>query len=144
MLHSRVDAIVGVIVTVWIYVRGVPLLLAFVCSRFGALVMSVIEMCELNTEYIGKRCGYKYGGQHIAAKMRTEVCWLLPNNEVGERVGRGGRDRGHRGGNDDVVDELIGQGRMTRGLGANRNGGGSHWDNVGEVNGGVEEHPTSR
>ncbi|GJY90583.1 putative reverse transcriptase domain-containing protein [Tanacetum coccineum] len=83
--------------------------------------------------------GYSdYGvvGLDIAAKMRTEVCWLLPNNEVGERVGRGGRDRGHRGGNDDVVDELIGQGRMTRGLGANRNGGGSHWDNVGEVNGG--------
>ncbi|GJU01664.1 putative reverse transcriptase domain-containing protein [Tanacetum coccineum] len=31
------------------YVRGVPLLLAFACSRFGALVMSVIEMRELNT-----------------------------------------------------------------------------------------------
>ncbi|GKC10942.1 hypothetical protein Tco_1007724 [Tanacetum coccineum] len=31
-------------VTDWIYVRGVPLLLAFACSRFGALVMSVIEM----------------------------------------------------------------------------------------------------
>ncbi|GJW45197.1 ribonuclease H-like domain-containing protein [Tanacetum coccineum] len=31
-----------------IYVRGVPLLCAFVCSRFGALVMSVIEMGGLN------------------------------------------------------------------------------------------------
>ncbi|GJT68553.1 reverse transcriptase domain-containing protein [Tanacetum coccineum] len=38
-----------------IYVRGVPLLLAFVCSRFGALVMSAIEMCELNTEYDWER-----------------------------------------------------------------------------------------
>nr|GEX98314.1 putative reverse transcriptase domain-containing protein [Tanacetum cinerariifolium] len=28
----------------WIYVRGVSLLLAFACSRFGVLVMSVIEM----------------------------------------------------------------------------------------------------
>ncbi|GKA91572.1 hypothetical protein Tco_0813442 [Tanacetum coccineum] len=42
-------------VTDWIYVRGVPLLLAFACSRFGALVMSVIEMCELNIEYDWER-----------------------------------------------------------------------------------------
>ncbi|GJU02309.1 reverse transcriptase domain-containing protein [Tanacetum coccineum] len=34
----------------WIYVGGVPLLLAFACSRFGALVMSLIEMGELNIE----------------------------------------------------------------------------------------------
>ncbi|GKB29598.1 putative reverse transcriptase domain-containing protein [Tanacetum coccineum] len=38
-----------------IYVRGVSLLLLFACSRFGALVMSVIEMCELNTEYDWER-----------------------------------------------------------------------------------------
>ncbi|GJU19842.1 putative reverse transcriptase domain-containing protein [Tanacetum coccineum] len=38
-------------VTDWIYVRGVPLLCAFVCSRFGALVMSVIEMDGLNIGY---------------------------------------------------------------------------------------------
>ncbi|GJT35047.1 putative reverse transcriptase domain-containing protein [Tanacetum coccineum] len=60
---------------------------------------------------------------------------MLPNNEVGERVGRGGRDRGHRGGNDEVVDELNGQGN-DQGLGANRNVEGVN-RNVEGVNGGV-------
>ncbi|GJS48064.1 putative reverse transcriptase domain-containing protein [Tanacetum coccineum] len=108
-------------VTDWIYVRGVPLLLAFACSRFGALVMSVIEMCELNIlSTTGKGCGYKYGGQ------RPEVlAGLLPNNEAGERVGRGGRDRGPRGGNDEVVDELNVKGYMIPGVGSN-----GEWEGV--------------
>ncbi|GKE14871.1 hypothetical protein Tco_1422448, partial [Tanacetum coccineum] len=37
---------------------------------------------------------------------------------TGERVGRGGRGRGPRGGNDERVDELNGQGN-NQGLGAN-------------------------
>ncbi|GJW83065.1 putative reverse transcriptase domain-containing protein [Tanacetum coccineum] len=46
---------------------------------------------------------------------------LLPNHEEGEWVngfGRGGRGRGPRGGNDECVDELNGQGN-DQGLGAN-------------------------
>ncbi|GKF62176.1 hypothetical protein Tco_0182230, partial [Tanacetum coccineum] len=67
-------------VTYWIYVRGVPLLCAFVCSRHGALVMSVIEMGGLNIEYE----------------------W--------ERMRIGGRGRRPREGNDERVNELNGQG----------------------------------
>nr|GEU51994.1 hypothetical protein [Tanacetum cinerariifolium] len=51
---------------------------------------------------------------------------------AGERVGRGGRGRGHRGGNDERVDELNGQGNDQR-AGANRN--------VEGVNGGVRGAP---
>ncbi|GKB21193.1 reverse transcriptase domain-containing protein [Tanacetum coccineum] len=43
---------------------------------------------------------------------------MLPNHEEGERVGRGGRVRGPRGGNDERVNELNGQGNK-QGLGAN-------------------------
>ncbi|GKB18196.1 reverse transcriptase domain-containing protein [Tanacetum coccineum] len=82
-------------------VRGVPLLLAFACSRFGALVLSVIEMCELNTD----------AGRPIAESR---------GGGTGEHVGRGGRGRGPRGGNDDHVDELNGQGN-NQGAGANGN-----------------------
>ncbi|GJT10794.1 putative reverse transcriptase domain-containing protein [Tanacetum coccineum] len=82
-----------------IYVHGVPLLLAFACSRFGALVMSVFEMCELNTKW-------------PAAESR--------GGETGKQVGRGGRGRGPRGGNDERVDELNGQGN-DQGLGVNGN-----------------------
>ncbi|GJV06407.1 putative reverse transcriptase domain-containing protein [Tanacetum coccineum] len=64
--------------TDWIYVRGVPLLLAFACSRFGALVMSVIEMCELNID-TGRVVAKSQGGG------------------TGERVGKGERGRGPRG-----------------------------------------------
>ncbi|GJT39257.1 putative reverse transcriptase domain-containing protein [Tanacetum coccineum] len=107
-----------------IYVRGVPLLLAFACSWFGAIVMSVI-------------------GCMLAA--------LLPNHEegervvegrgTGERVGRGGRGRGPRGGNDEHVDKLNGQGN-DQGEEANRNvegvnGGVGIQGNVGNQNGNV-------
>ncbi|GKA43918.1 reverse transcriptase domain-containing protein [Tanacetum coccineum] len=51
---------------------------------------------------------------------------------TGERVGRGGRGRGPRGGNDERVDELNGQGN-DQGLGAN--------GNVEGVNGGVGGAP---
>ncbi|GJY35825.1 putative reverse transcriptase domain-containing protein, partial [Tanacetum coccineum] len=54
---------------------------------------------------------------------------------TGERVGRGGRGRGPRGGNDEHVDELNGQGN-DQGLGANRNVKGVN-ENVEGVNGGV-------
>ncbi|GJU41950.1 hypothetical protein Tco_1194907 [Tanacetum coccineum] len=68
------------IVAYRIYVRGVSLLLAFACSRFGALVITGRPVAE-----------YRGGG-------------------TGERVGRGGRGRGPRRGNDERVDELNGQG----------------------------------
>ncbi|GKC40347.1 putative reverse transcriptase domain-containing protein, partial [Tanacetum coccineum] len=54
---------------------------------------------------------------------------------TGERVGRGGRGRGPRGGNDERVDELNGQGN-DQGLGANGNVEGVN-GNVEGVNGGV-------
>ncbi|GJT77950.1 putative reverse transcriptase domain-containing protein [Tanacetum coccineum] len=71
-----------------IYVRGVLLLLAFAYLLFGALIMSVIEICELNTEY---------DWENNAAK-----------------------DEDPKGGNDEHVDELNGQGN-DQGLGANGN-----------------------
>ncbi|GJV42119.1 putative reverse transcriptase domain-containing protein [Tanacetum coccineum] len=54
---------------------------------------------------------------------------------MGERVGRGGRGRGPKGGNDERVDELNGQGN-DQGLGANRNVEGVN-GNVEGVNEGV-------
>ncbi|GJS62773.1 putative reverse transcriptase domain-containing protein [Tanacetum coccineum] len=78
-----------------IYVRDVLLLLAFACSRFGALVMSVIEI-------------------YNTAKDEDLKCWPVVAESLGggtgERVGRGGRGRGPRGCNDERVDELNGQG----------------------------------
>ncbi|GJX62316.1 putative reverse transcriptase domain-containing protein, partial [Tanacetum coccineum] len=59
-----------------IYVRGVPFLCAFVCSWFGALVIA------------GRPAAESLGGG------------------TGERVGRGGRGRRPREGNDERVDEL--------------------------------------
>ncbi|GJX58155.1 reverse transcriptase domain-containing protein [Tanacetum coccineum] len=56
-----------------------------------------------------------------------------------EWVGRGGRGRGPRGGNDERVDELNGQGNG-QGLGANENVEGVN-GNVEGVNGGVGEAP---
>ncbi|GJV46826.1 hypothetical protein Tco_1437038 [Tanacetum coccineum] len=54
---------------------------------------------------------------------------------MGERVGRGGKGRGPRGGNDERVDELNGQGN-DQGLGANRSVEGVN-RSVEGVNGGV-------
>ncbi|GJR57580.1 hypothetical protein Tco_1499742 [Tanacetum coccineum] len=58
---------------------------------------------------------------------------------TGERVGKGGRGRGPRGGNDQCVDELNGQGNG-QGLGANGNVEGVN-GNVEGVNGGVGGAP---
>ncbi|GKC97742.1 hypothetical protein Tco_1168017 [Tanacetum coccineum] len=58
---------------------------------------------------------------------------------TGERVGRGGRGIGPRGGNDERVDELNGQGNG-QGLGANGNVEGVN-GNVEGVNGGVGGAP---
>ncbi|GJW87847.1 hypothetical protein Tco_0163187 [Tanacetum coccineum] len=58
---------------------------------------------------------------------------------TGERVGRGGRGRGPRGGNDEHVDELNGQGNG-QGLGANGNVEGAN-GNVEGVNGSVGGAP---
>nr|GEX46154.1 hypothetical protein [Tanacetum cinerariifolium] len=69
-----------------IYVRGVSLLLAFACSRFGALVMSVIECImtpRLRTQSVGRP----------AAKSLREG--------TGVRVGRGVRGRRPREVNDE-------------------------------------------
>ncbi|GJX17159.1 putative reverse transcriptase domain-containing protein [Tanacetum coccineum] len=84
-------------------------LLSFACLRFGALVMSVIEMCELNIEYDWER---EYGGQRsyksittysyliMPPRMRTQSAGRpvaeLQGRGTGERVGRGGRGRGPR------------------------------------------------
>nr|GEZ47523.1 hypothetical protein [Tanacetum cinerariifolium] len=51
---------------------------------------------------------------------------------TGERVGRSGRGRGHRGGNDERVNELNGQGN-DQGMGANRNVEGVNGGNVRNV-----------
>nr|GEU86806.1 hypothetical protein [Tanacetum cinerariifolium] len=56
---------------------------------------------------------------------------------MGKRVGRGGRDRGPKGGNDECVNELNGQ-RNDQGLGANWGVKGVN-GNVEGVNGGVGE-----
>ncbi|GKF27744.1 hypothetical protein Tco_0094086 [Tanacetum coccineum] len=55
-------------------------------------------------------------------RMRTRsVGWPVAKSRgggMGKRVGRGGRSRGIRGGNDERVDKLNGQGN-NKGLGAN-------------------------
>ncbi|GJY31429.1 hypothetical protein Tco_0414924 [Tanacetum coccineum] len=58
---------------------------------------------------------------------------------TGERVGRSGRGRGPRGGNDERVDELNGQGNV-QDLGANEGVEGVN-GNVDGVNGGVGGAP---
>ncbi|GJX88253.1 hypothetical protein Tco_0340267, partial [Tanacetum coccineum] len=85
-----------------IYVRGVPLLLAFAYSQFGALVIA---------------------GRPVAESRR---------GGTGERVGRGGRGKGPRTGNDERVDELNSQ-RNDQREGAN--------GNIEGVNGGVRGAP---
>ncbi|GKD33658.1 reverse transcriptase domain-containing protein [Tanacetum coccineum] len=57
--------------------------------------------------------GYRELGPEVLAG-------LLPNHEEGERVGRGEKGRGPKGGDDDRVDELNGQGK-DNGAGANGN-----------------------
>nr|GEX35250.1 hypothetical protein [Tanacetum cinerariifolium] len=61
---------------------------------------------------------------------------LLPIHEEGERVNKGRRGRGPRGGNDERVDELNGQGN-DQGFGANRNVEGVTGNLVGNQNGNV-------
>nr|GEZ95319.1 hypothetical protein [Tanacetum cinerariifolium] len=78
-----------------IYVRGVSLLLAFMCSWFGALVMPVIEMCEHNTK------------TRSAGRLDAES----RGGRTGGPVGRGGgKGRRPREGNDERVDDLNGHG----------------------------------
>ncbi|GJZ66265.1 putative reverse transcriptase domain-containing protein, partial [Tanacetum coccineum] len=76
-------------------------------------------------------------------RMRTQSAgWFVAESRgggTGERVGRGGRGRGPRGGNDERVDELNGQGNG-QGLGANGNVEGVN-GNVEGVNGGVGGAP---
>nr|GFC50750.1 hypothetical protein [Tanacetum cinerariifolium] len=72
--------------------------------------MSVIEMYELNIEAGLPVVESREGG-------------------TGERVSRGGRGRGPKGGNDERVEELNGQGN-DQGLGAN--------EGVKRVNGNIE------
>ncbi|GKB93974.1 hypothetical protein Tco_0980111 [Tanacetum coccineum] len=62
------------------------------------------------------------GGRHL----RHHVCRILSGG-TGVRVGRGGRGRRPREGNDEHVDELNGQGN-NQGLGANGGIGGSQWE----------------
>nr|GEX53262.1 hypothetical protein [Tanacetum cinerariifolium] len=57
-----------------------------------------------------------------AAKDKDLKCWpacyRITRRGTGERVGRGGRGRGHRRGNDERVDKLNSQGN-DQGMGAN-------------------------
>ncbi|GKA98362.1 hypothetical protein Tco_0826299 [Tanacetum coccineum] len=96
------------------YMRGVLLLLALACSWFGALVISVIEMCELNID-VGRPAAESLGGGTVV------------------RVRRGGKGRRPREGNDERVDDLKGQGN-DQGIGAN---GVGNQRNVGNQNGNV-------
>nr|GEX23283.1 putative reverse transcriptase domain-containing protein [Tanacetum cinerariifolium] len=90
-------------VTDWIYVRGVSLLLAFMCSRFSALVMSFIEM-------------------YNAAKDEILKCWpacgRITRKGTGVRVGIGRSGGRTREGNDERVGDLNGQGN-DQGMGDN-------------------------
>ncbi|GKE61769.1 hypothetical protein Tco_1512136, partial [Tanacetum coccineum] len=81
----------------------------------------------------------------IPPRMRTQSAGQpvaeLQGGGTGERVGRGGRGRGPKGGNDERVDELNGQGK-DQGEGANENvegvnGGVGNQGNVGNQNGNV-------
>nr|GEZ53635.1 putative reverse transcriptase domain-containing protein [Tanacetum cinerariifolium] len=91
-----------------------------ICVVIGAdrYAYPVIEMREPNTKYNWGR---------------------IQGGETGERVGRGGRGRGPRGGNDERVDKLNGQGNH-HGLRANGGVKGVN-GNVEGVNGGVEGAP---
>nr|GEU46757.1 reverse transcriptase domain-containing protein [Tanacetum cinerariifolium] len=100
-----------------INVRDVLILLAFACSLFGALVMSVIGMCKPNTKY-------NWGKIRIMPpKMRTRSAGRPATESLGGgtgvRVGRGGRGCRPREGNDERVDDLNGHGN-NQGVGANR------------------------
>ncbi|GJU20926.1 hypothetical protein Tco_1154268 [Tanacetum coccineum] len=75
-------------------------------------------------------------------KASDAVTDVAGSNEIaiaGERVGRGRRGRGPRGGNDERVDELDGQGN-DQGVGANGGVEGVN-GNVEGVNGGVGGAP---
>ncbi|GKG07018.1 hypothetical protein Tco_0329987, partial [Tanacetum coccineum] len=92
----------------------------------------------------GKGCEYKYGGQHNATKNEDPKCWLtscqIIRRGTGERVGRGGRGRRPREGNDEHVDELNGQGN-DQGIGANMGVEGVD-GNVEGANGGAPDFST--
>ncbi|GJZ47449.1 reverse transcriptase domain-containing protein [Tanacetum coccineum] len=79
----------------------------------------------------------------IIENTTTKSTWpfplLLTGGGTGERVGKGGRGRGPRRGNDECVDELNGQGNG-QGLGAKRNVEGVN-ENVKGVNEGVGGAP---
>ncbi|GKE33699.1 hypothetical protein Tco_1453021, partial [Tanacetum coccineum] len=73
-----------------------------------------------------------------AAKDENPKCWLaccrIIRRGTGVRVGRGGRGRRHREGNDEHVDDLNGQGN-DQGMGANEGVEGVN-RNVDGANGG--------
>ncbi|GKB50493.1 hypothetical protein Tco_0901246, partial [Tanacetum coccineum] len=70
----------------------------------------------------GKGCEYKYGGQRSYKRITTHSYLIMLFTQIdvdtGERVGRGGRGRRHREGNDERVEDLNGQGN-DQVLGAN-------------------------
>ncbi|GJT84321.1 putative reverse transcriptase domain-containing protein [Tanacetum coccineum] len=74
----------------------------------------------------GKGCEYKYDGEYNAAKNEDPKCWPTCAKSLGGgtgvRVGRGGRGRRSREGNDERIDELNGQGNdqepLTRHVGS--------------------------
>ncbi|GJS52328.1 putative reverse transcriptase domain-containing protein [Tanacetum coccineum] len=83
-------------------------------TQFGALVMSVIEMCELNLEYDWERIMPPRMRTRSAGRTATESL----KGGMGVWVGRGGRGGKPREGNDERVEDFNGQGN-DQGLGAN-------------------------
>ncbi|GJW30642.1 reverse transcriptase domain-containing protein, partial [Tanacetum coccineum] len=107
-------------------VQDVPLLFAFVCLRFGALV---ILPTYLTLRIMPPRVMTRSVGRPVAESR---------GGGTGVRVGRGGRGRRPREGNDEHVDDL--NGRKDRVWVLNGVYKGSQWNNGNVVNENVQEN----
>ncbi|GJZ47939.1 hypothetical protein Tco_0601771 [Tanacetum coccineum] len=96
--------------SILIYVRGVPLILASMVLSFIVLEKSIIEMCELNTEYNWERI--RIMPPRMTTRSAGRATAAPRGGRAGGRTGRGnGRTRGRTGdlGNGGI-DEQGGQG----------------------------------
>nr|GEV16137.1 putative reverse transcriptase domain-containing protein [Tanacetum cinerariifolium] len=66
-----------------IYVRGVPLIRAYVSVWYIALVKSFIKMGDLILVMNGKGYGYKYGGQRSYKHITTHAYLVLSFTQIG-------------------------------------------------------------